>query len=402
MASPAEDPLYGRGEDDAGLVSRMRALQPLVQSNAANGELDRRITDESITALAQVGAFKALQPQRYGGYETSIRNLLDVSAAIAEADGGTAWIVTIGNVCAWMTALFCEQAQDDVWGANPDARVCSVLAPTAEATKVSGGYRVTGRWSYTTGAWHSQWAILGIPVPNGDGDVIDHGLVLIPGEDLHFDETWFVAGMKSTGSNRVTAERVFVPEHRLLSVTAATEGIYPHGHRGCALYRSAFNPLLALALAGPQLGMGRKALQIVRESAEKKAISYTYYRAQSDSAAFQIQLSRSAMMIHTAHLLAYQAADSLDEEAVADTYPGALERARVRAVTSAVIENITQAIDLLLYAHGAGAFADANPLQRIWRDSAIAARHAITLPAVNHEVYGKALLGRDDQITPLI
>jgi hypothetical protein len=30
------------------------------------------------------------------------------------------------------------------------------------------------------------------------------------------------------------------------------------------------------------------------------------------------------------------------------------------------------------------------------------ARHAVTLPAVNYEVYGKALLGRDDQITPLI
>ena len=41
-------------------------------------------------------------------------------------------------------------------------------------------------------------------------------------------------------------------------------------------------------------------------------------------------------------------------------------------------------------------------LQRIWRDSAVAARHAVTLPAINYEVYGQALLGRDDQITPLI
>jgi hypothetical protein len=43
-----------------------------------------------------------------------------------------------------------------------------------------------------------------------------------------------------------------------------------------------------------------------------------------------------------------------------------------------------------------------NPLQRIWRDSAVAARHAVILPSVGYEVYGKALLGRDDQITPLI
>jgi hypothetical protein len=33
---------------------------------------------------------------------------------------------------------------------------------------------------------------------------------------------------------------------------------------------------------------------------------------------------------------------------------------------------------------------------------AVAARHAVTLPEVNCEIYGKALLDRDDQITPLI
>ena len=49
----------------------------------------------------------------------------------------------------------------------------------------------------------------------------------------------------------------------------------------------------------------------------------------------------------------------------------------------------------------AGSFADANPLPRIWRDSAVAARHAVVLPVIGYEVYGKALLGRDDHITPL-
>jgi hypothetical protein len=58
--------------------------------------------------------------------------------------------------------------------------------------------------------------------------------------------------------------------------------------------------------------------------------------------------------------------------------------------------------DILLLAHDARSFAESNPLQRIWRDSAVAARHTVTLPAVNYGVYGNALLGRDDQITPLI
>ena len=55
-----------------------------------------------------------------------------------------------------------------------------------------------------------------------------------------------------------------------------------------------------------------------------------------------------------------------------------------------------------MFAHGAGSFAQVNPLQRIWRDSAVAARHAVALPMVNYEIYGKALLGRPDQPTALI
>lgn len=144
------------------------------------------------------------------------------------------------------------------------------------------------------------------------------------------------------------------------------------------------------------------ALELVTAKADKKAISYTFYTAQSDSVAFQLQIAEAAMMIDTAHLHAYRAADDLDRAAQAGVYPDVLVRTRVRADTAWVLEHITKAIDLLLFAHGAGSFADTNPLQRLWRDSAVAARHAVTLPAVNYEVYGKALLGREDQITPLI
>ena len=107
----------------AELVERIRALQPMLAKNAAQGETDRRVVEESITALTDAGAFRIAQPRRYGGYETSMRTMLDVSSAVAEADGGTAWVVTLCNVCAWMTGLFPERAQNDVWGDTPHAKV---------------------------------------------------------------------------------------------------------------------------------------------------------------------------------------------------------------------------------------------------------------------------------------
>jgi alkylation response protein AidB-like acyl-CoA dehydrogenase len=386
----------------AELVDRVRELQPLIRQNAAQGEQDRRVTQEVIDAIAAAGLFKIAQPRRYGGYETSMRTMLDVSAALGEADGGTAWVVTLLNVCAWMIGTYPQQAQDDVWGANPGALVSGVLAPTAEARKVEGGYQVTGRWFWNSGSWHADWAVLGIPVTDDAGEVVDQGLALIPRADLDLEETWFVAGMKSTGSNCLIARDVFVPAHRIVSVPPAIEGHYGTEHTDETFYQSAFVPILALVLVGPQLGLGRAALEIVKEKAAKKPISYTFYTTQADSVAFQLQIAEAAMLLDTAHLHAYRAADDIDQAAARGTYPDFITRARVRADTGWVVEHVTRAIDILLSAHGAGSFADANPLQRIWRDSSVAARHAVVLPVVSYEVYGKALLGRDDYITPLV
>ena len=208
----------------AELVARARALHPLLAANASQGETDRRVVEESIQAMTDAGLFKIAVPRRYGGYETSMRTMLEVSAAVGEADGGTGWVVTLLNVCSWMVGTYPRQAQDDVWKDNPDALISGVLAPTAEARKVDGGYQVTGRWYWNSGSWHAHWAVLGIPITDEAGEVVDQGLALIPRADLDLEETWFVAGMKSTGSNCLIATDVFVPDHRIMSVPPAIEG----------------------------------------------------------------------------------------------------------------------------------------------------------------------------------
>jgi alkylation response protein AidB-like acyl-CoA dehydrogenase len=384
------------------VIVRIRDLHSLLRRNAAQSELDRRVVPESIEALRDAGVFRIAQPKRHGGYEASVRTMLDVSSAVGEADGGTAWVVALLNVCAWLASLFPEAAQDDVWGSDPDALVSGVLAPSCESRKVEGGHRVSGRWFWNSGSWHASWAVLGLPITDASGNAVDQGLALIPRSDLELEETWFVAGMKSTGSNCLIAKDVFVPDHRIISVPAAIEGNYATEHADEVPYRAAFVPVLALVLTGPQLGLGRAALEIVKSKAATKPISYTFYTAQADSVAFQLQLAEAAMMIDTAHLHAYRAAEDIDAAAGQGEYLDLITRARVRADTGWAVNHVVDAINVLLSAHGASSFADSNPLQRIWRDSSVAARHAVALPVVGYEVYGKALLERPDQITPLV
>jgi len=385
------------------LVTRARELAPLLRKNAAAGEANRRVEEETIQAVAKAGLMRICTPKRYGGWEMNTRAMLDVSSAIAEGDGGTAWVVNLTNISCWLTSLYPVKAQDEVFGTNPDARVSGVLTPSATATKVPGGYRVTGTWHYNSGGWHADWAVLGMPITNSAGETVDQRLALIPMTDLERVDTWFVAGMKSSGSICLKSKEAFVPDHRVLSMNRAIEGEYPTEMKDKeTLYRSAYIPILAIILVGPILGLGRAALQFVREKAASRTITYTFFDKQSSSVAFQLQVADAAMMIDTAHLHAHRAADDVDRAAARGVYPDMLTRARVRADTGYVVEKITQAIDKLLFAHGSAGFADASPLQRIWRDAAVASRHAVVLPQVGYELYGKALLGVENNVTPLI
>ncbi len=386
------------------LIERAHALKPQLRANAAAVDADRRVVDENITALEEAGILRAKMPRRFGGSEMPFSVSTQISAALGEACGSTSWVTTLLNACSWLTALLPDQAQQAVWGTDPDAHVCGVLAPSSTSVKVDGGFEVTGKWGYASGCLHSDWALLGMPVVDDAGQPVDQGLALIPMSDLRIEDTWFVAGMRGTGSNTLHAEAVFVPDHRVMSVTAALGNQYPTEHKDEALYRSSFVPSLAIILAGPQVGMSRGVLGTIIEKAPNRAIAYTTFERQTDSTTFQNAIAEAAMLADTAALHTARAAADIDSAAEAGEALDYLSRARIRADTGWAISNARLAIDKLISANGASSFAEVSSIQRLWRDSNTGARHAVILPAVSQEVYGKALLGvpYESNITPLI
>jgi alkylation response protein AidB-like acyl-CoA dehydrogenase len=108
------------------------------------------------------------------------------------------------------------------------------------------------------------------------------------------------------------------------------------------------------------------------------------------------------MKIESAYLHAFRAADDLDGFSRSGSHPDLTARARVRADTALVAKYCREAVDLLVSAHGTSSLSDSNRLQRLWRDIHVASHHAITEWQVNLEIYGKALLGVEPNITPLI
>lgn len=391
-------------ETSVDVLDNLRALVPELKANAFENEKARRLSEDTLDALRLAGAFRVAAPKRFGGLETNLRTMLDVSAIIAEGDAGASWVTTLSNVNDWAVGLYDDQAQAEVYADGPDAIIAGVVSPGGTARPVPGGYLVSGTWPYASASLHSNWFTGGVLINDDDGDLLDQGMALIPRSDYRIDDTWFVAGMRASGSNTVVAEDVFVPEHRMLSMIPAFSGSNVADRTDSAFARSAFGPMLVMVLVGPQLGMGRAALELVRTKAAGKALAYTVFERQADSVAFQMMLAEAALKVDTAHLHAYRAAEDVQRAAEAGEYPDLLSRARIRGDAAVALRSITEALNILIDATGAGAFADVNALQRIWRDSNVAARHAVMLPRVSIETYGKALLGVElhDHITPII
>ncbi len=385
------------------ILDNVRMVLPEIAAHGKDGDAERRLTDDVIAALKGTGALRVSVPRRHGGPEGNVRGMLEVSTLVGTADAAAGWVVMLTNVCGWLTSLFPHQAQQEVYGANPEAVVTGVLMPTSKSVTVDGGYRITGKWHYNSGSWWSDWAVLGFPIADASGEIVNQGLALVPAADYRVEDSWFISGMRGTASNTIVSEDVFVPSHRVFFLPPAVEGRYANEtYQDEPVHRSGFIPVLAAVLIGPNLGAAETALQYVRDKASSKPVSQTFFTKQSESTAVQLQVARAAQLIEVARLLTFDVADRIDRWGEDGDYPVPLERARIKANVGFIAESLQQAIDLLMAAHGSGAFADSNALQRIWRDIHVGTSHAVVSPAIGYETYGKALLGDPTQITPMV
>ena len=89
----------------------------------------------------------------------------------------SAWVYAVLAEHQWIIAQYPEEAQIDVWGDDPEAVASSSLAPRAAAKRVAGGWRLRGRYSFSSGCDYAQWAILGA-LPLAKVEIVDDWQVL--------------------------------------------------------------------------------------------------------------------------------------------------------------------------------------------------------------------------------
>lgn len=377
------------------LVERVHSIGPVLAEGVAEGDRERRLPEATVRAIddSQVGMLWTAH--HYGGLETGVRTLSEVTKTLSWYCPSTSWVVNNINGSNLLAAKFPTRTRDEVFGNNPGAKLASIFVAAGDAVRTDGGYLLTGKWPYASGILHDDWAILSAKEVDSAGETLRPVSVLVPRGDVEIEDTWFTVGMRATGSHTIAARDAFVPEHRVIPVEVQL------GRQNCSddtlppLFRSPAVASMAVICASVVIGIGQAARSFVVDKAPSRNIAPSVYTSQPDSPTFVSELGRTALTIDGAEMHVRRAADVIDKAADQAVALPENELRRIRGDVGQAVKLTTTALDELMWAHGAAAFAESNPMQQFWRDANTAARHAMLNVQVGRELYGGSFFGLD-------
>ncbi len=197
------------------LVERARAMIPALKARAKQATAQRRIPDETIAEMQAAGFFRILQPRRWGGYEMNPNVFFDVQKLLAQGCMSTGWVYGVVGGHPYELALFHDEAQQEVWREDDSVLVSSSYQPVGKVERVVGGFRLSGRWGFSSGSEHCRWVLLGAMIPPAEaGGPPDMRTFLLPRADYEIVDAWDTFGLQGTGSQDIVVDQAFVPDYR--------------------------------------------------------------------------------------------------------------------------------------------------------------------------------------------
>ncbi len=358
------------------LLERARAMKSWLADRAQATEHNRSVLPDTIEAFRAAGFYRICQPAAYGGYEMSPRVLFEVAMELAQGCPSSAWCLCLVAVHNWEVALLDPQVAEDLWSHDNEIRISSSYAPFGKVERVDGGFHLSGRWPWSSGCDHCQWAMLGGIVPTDPGAPKDVRSFLVPRSDYAIDDTWHVLGLKGTGSKDVVIEHAFVPAYRThemaLSATMTEPG---RGVFSSRSYGYSFGMVFAYCLSSVALGMAEGALRLFVGQMQQRLDALDGAPAINDPFVRQRLAEADSIVRGLRHRFGANF-DELDA-AIASGQPLPIDlRVRNKWEAQTIAKDAMRAIEMLFKASGGRGVRLENPMQRFFRDVHTASNHA--------------------------
>jgi resorcinol 4-hydroxylase (FADH2) len=373
-------------------VDRARALAAVVRERSAQTNEMRRVPPATMRDFIDSGLLRLLQPARYGGAEHDLETFTRTAIEVSRGCGSAGWIYSIFSNHQWMLGMFPDEAQRDVWGADPNALAAASFMPGAKVAMERDGYRLSGKWGFCSGCDNAQWIVLaGVLGMKGDPPHPDIRMFLVPMSECGIEDNWHVVGLAGTGSKNVIVNDAWVPGHRVLDFIEMREGQAPGANVNTGpLYRMQAMANFALCLAAPAVGIAWGAYDRFVEHAKSRAVRGG---ALAGYATIQARVAECAAMIDAAEQLLLRDARESYETARAGKRLDLMGRARNRRDHAYAATLAARATEMLLRAQGGQGLFESSEIQRCYRDVLGTCSHIGNNWDNNGTYYGAVSLG---------
>jgi alkylation response protein AidB-like acyl-CoA dehydrogenase len=368
-------------------------LIPEARRRADAAEKARGVPAETMASLRKAGLFRAFVPRAYGGDERTLSEVLDAMTDLAAGCPSTAWVgalFAMHNIAAcWLE----KRGQDEIFGDGPDVLVASSVAPMGTLVPTDGGFRLTGKWSFSSGVEHASWIIVGATLkPDSAGAPPDYVFCFVRASDVSLIDDWHVAGLRATGSKSVELEGVLVPRQRVVLMKTVQDGTAP----GLAIHRQPFYrlpwyPVFICAFPAAGLGTAIAMLDGFRDYIGSRVDGFSGVAFKTAAGSAQ-RMAEAAAQIDAARLLFRRDVAALDRAAQEDRALRPGESERIMYDAPFIMDVCSRAAAELFRGSGGKILYESNPLQRHFRDIHAMTQHvAMDLDRAG-ETYGRLLL----------
>ena len=360
-------------------------MVPVLKSRAAPTEELRRIPDETVQDILSSGLHRITVPKRFGGLDLDYGLDLEVAAELGRGCGSVSWCYSVWAANSCMLGHWPLRAQEEVFANGPDVLCSSSLnVGTSKTEPIVGGYRLTGRWEFSSGCDSASWLILGV---EGLGE---RSWVIVPRPDFEIVDTWFVSGLRGTGSKDIVVANAFVPSYRVLNVGSAGDGDWTGWEiHGQACYRMPIPVFLGWDLVAPMVGIAQGMIDEFTD----RLIGTSGPGRTADSPAIHLRLSEAAAEVDAARVFMRHDIGEIRNKAKEGETFTPLERARYQRDRAFISQLCLRSINRLFDLSGGHSLFDSVPLQRIHRDAQAVVHRDGLIMDLGGQQYGRVALG---------
>lgn len=372
------------------MMAAIAELQPLLRERAPQTRELRKVPQESIDALQEMGFFLALQPKRYGGLEMTPQEFFKMQIALAEGCMSTAWAGGIIAIHALQVAMMDDRAQQAVWSESIHTRVSSSYAPMGKVEVVDGGFKLSGRWGWSSGGDHCTWVLVGAIVP-GEG----YRTFLVPRGDYQLVDTWHSMGLEGTGSNDIVIEGCFVPDYMTHKQSDGFAGTNPGlAVNDAPLYKLPWAQSFIRVVSTPAIGACKATLELYKHAVLNKASGDPTKLAGDTQVVERIAAAMNG--IDEMESLLFRNFDRMMAQVEAGEEIPLQDRILYRYQASLVISKSIGIIDSLFEVAGGHSVFTNSEIQQRFRDVHTARAHVANNPTGFARNLGGVELGMDN------